>query len=116
MKFFDNINDIVKDDLLTSVKENSKLSVAASCFSIYALMFRQISSATPKVSSDKELMTEKEVCYWIGKSKATLYCIRTYYRFPHTKIGGQKAIIYSRKAIDAYFKENERKESKQQHL
>jgi len=36
MKFFDNINDIVKDDLLTSVKENSKLSVAASCFSIYA--------------------------------------------------------------------------------
>lgn len=74
---------------------------------INTLMLRQISSATPKVPSDKDIMTEKEVCQWIGKSKATLYRMRTYYKFPHTKIGGQKAIIYSRKAIEAYFKENE---------
>lgn len=36
MKFFDNINATVKDDLLVSIAENSKLSIAASCFSIYA--------------------------------------------------------------------------------
>ncbi len=31
------------------------------------------------------------------------------HNFSHTKIDGQKAIIYSRKGIEAYFKENERK-------
>jgi len=36
MKIFDNINNIVKDDLKTTITKNSKLSVAAACFSIYA--------------------------------------------------------------------------------
>lgn len=36
MKFFDNINNTVKDDLQDSVRVNSKLSIAASSFSIYA--------------------------------------------------------------------------------
>lgn len=74
---------------------------------INTLMLRQITSSAPKASSEKDLMTEKEVCNWIGKSKATLYRMRTYHNFPHTKIPGQKSIIYSRKAIEAYFKENE---------
>lgn len=74
---------------------------------INTLMLRQISSSTPKISSDKDLMTEGEVCEWIGKSKATLYRMRNYHNFPHSKIPGQKAIIYSRKAIEDYFKKNE---------
>lgn len=74
---------------------------------INSLMLRQISYSTPKTSSDKDLMTEKEVCDWIGKSKATLYRMRTYHKFPHSKIPGQKAIIYSRKAIEAYIKANQ---------
>ncbi|HLW10136.1 MAG TPA: SNF2-related protein, partial [Fermentimonas sp.] len=36
MKIFDNINNIVKDDLKTTITKNSILSVAATCFSIYA--------------------------------------------------------------------------------
>ena len=36
MKIFDNINNIVKDDLKTTITKNSKLSIAAACFSIYA--------------------------------------------------------------------------------
>lgn len=36
MKFFDNVKDIVKDDLQKTIKEDSKVSIAASCFSIYA--------------------------------------------------------------------------------
>lgn len=52
-------------------------------------------------------MTEKEVCDWIVKSKATLYRMRTYHKFPHSKIPGQKAIIYSRKDIGAYIKANQ---------
>ena len=36
MKMFDNINTFVKDDLKAEIRENSKLSIAAACFSIYA--------------------------------------------------------------------------------
>lgn len=36
MEIFDNINRIVKDDLEKVVKSNSKISIAAACFSIYA--------------------------------------------------------------------------------
>lgn len=36
MKFFDNIKETVIDDLQKTIKENCKISVAASCFSIYA--------------------------------------------------------------------------------
>lgn len=84
---------------------NEKLSEVQQ--EINTLMLRQISSSTPKASRDKDLMTEKEVCDWIGKSKATLYRMRTYHKFPHSKIPGQKAIIYSRKDIEAYIKANQ---------
>lgn len=36
MKVFNNITDIVKDDLLQTIQSGSKVSVAAACFSMYA--------------------------------------------------------------------------------
>ncbi len=36
MQVFDNINKIVKDDLLVELQKDSRLSIAAACFSIYA--------------------------------------------------------------------------------
>ena len=36
MKIFDNITDIVRDDMENTIKKGSKVSVAAACFSIYA--------------------------------------------------------------------------------
>ena len=36
MKVFDNINELVKDDLKIQITEGSKISIAAACFSIYA--------------------------------------------------------------------------------
>ena len=36
MKTIDNINEVLKDDLKVELKEGSKLSIAAACFSIYA--------------------------------------------------------------------------------
>ncbi|MDD2962234.1 MAG: helicase-related protein [Muribaculaceae bacterium] len=36
MEIIDNIHKNLKDDLLTEIKANSRLSIAASCFSIYA--------------------------------------------------------------------------------
>ena len=36
MEVFDNVNNIVKDDLEKVVTSGSKISIAAACFSIYA--------------------------------------------------------------------------------
>lgn len=36
MKMFDNVNEIVRDDLISTITKGSKLSIAASCFSMYA--------------------------------------------------------------------------------
>lgn len=36
VKIFDNINDIVRDDMVSTINRGSKISIAAACFSIYA--------------------------------------------------------------------------------
>ena len=36
VKIFDNINDIVRDDMISTISNGSKISIAATCFSIYA--------------------------------------------------------------------------------
>ena len=36
MKIFDNISEIVRDDMTTTIAKGSKVSVAAACFSMYA--------------------------------------------------------------------------------
>lgn len=55
MKFFDNIKDTVKDDLQQTIKQDSKLSIAASCFSIYA--FEVLKNELEKVSELRFLFT-----------------------------------------------------------
>ena len=36
MKIFDNISEIVRDDMVQTISEGSKVSIAAACFSMYA--------------------------------------------------------------------------------
>ena len=36
MKLFNNVNEFVKDDLKAQITPDSKISIAAGCFSIYA--------------------------------------------------------------------------------
>ena len=36
MKIYDNIREIVKDDMLTTISRGSRVSIAAACFSMYA--------------------------------------------------------------------------------
>ena len=36
VKIFDNITEIVRDDMETTISKGSKVSVAAACFSMYA--------------------------------------------------------------------------------
>lgn len=55
MRFFDNINDTVKNDLQQTIKQDSKLSIAASCFSIYA--YEVLKNELEKVSELRFLFT-----------------------------------------------------------
>lgn len=36
MKVIDNINSLLRDELIESIKKGSKVSIAATCFSMYA--------------------------------------------------------------------------------
>lgn len=36
MKILDNINEIVRDDLISTIQPNGRISIAAAYFSIYA--------------------------------------------------------------------------------
>ncbi len=36
MQLFNNITDIVKDDMEKTIRKGSKISMAAACFSLYA--------------------------------------------------------------------------------
>lgn len=55
MKSFDNINQTVKTDLQTSIKQNGKLSIAASCFSIYA--FEELKTELEKIDELRFIFT-----------------------------------------------------------
>ncbi len=49
MKIFDNVTDIVRDDMKQTIKRGSKVSVAAACFSMYA--YQQLQKELDKVDS-----------------------------------------------------------------
>lgn len=55
MKFFDNIKDTVKTDLQVTLQEDSKVSIAASCFSIYA--FEELRKEFEKIEELRFLFT-----------------------------------------------------------
>lgn len=51
MIVFDNVNKIVKDDMENEIKKNSRLSIAAACFSIYA--YKELKKAKGKSLSSR---------------------------------------------------------------
>lgn len=51
MSLIDNINNILKDDIIAELKKGSELSIVASCFSIYA--FQELKESLSKVKSFK---------------------------------------------------------------
>lgn len=55
MEFIDNINKTLKDDMLVELKEGSKLSIAASCFSIYA--FEELKSKLKDIDELRFIFT-----------------------------------------------------------
>ena len=67
MQIIDNINHIVKNDLQDSIQPESKLSIAAACFSIYAYqelkkqLEKQISVLENKMKKEKQLNQRMEM-------------------------------------------------------
>lgn len=55
MKMFDNVQNILKDDLAVTIKKNSKIAIAASCFSIYA--FQELKSQLTGIDALKFIFT-----------------------------------------------------------
>ena len=67
MQIIDNINHIVKNDLQDSIQPESKLSIAAACFSIYAYqelkkqLEKQIAALENKMRREKQLNRQMEM-------------------------------------------------------
>lgn len=55
MQIFDNINQKVKDDLTTTIKKGSRLSIASACFSIFA--FEELKSQLQEISELRFIFT-----------------------------------------------------------
>lgn len=55
MKIFDNINNVLKDDLSVMIQKNSKVAIAASYFSIYA--FQELKSQLKSIDELKFIFT-----------------------------------------------------------
>ena len=55
VKVFDNITDIVRDDLQATIKRGSKVSVAAACFSMYA--YKELKSHLEQVDEFRFIFT-----------------------------------------------------------
>jgi len=56
LKIIDNINTTLKDDLVDSIKKKSKISVIASCFSMYA--YKELKKQLESVESFRFIYTE----------------------------------------------------------
>lgn len=56
MKVFNNITEIVRDDLEVNIKKSSKVSVAAACFSMYA--YRELKKQLDKIDEFRFIFTE----------------------------------------------------------
>ncbi len=55
MEIFDNVNTIVRDDLIKVIKSGSKISIAAACFSIYA--YQELKEELNKVDAINFIFT-----------------------------------------------------------
>ena len=55
MKIFDNVTEIVRDDMEKSIKKGSKVSIAAACFSMYA--YQELKDQLAKVDEFRFIFT-----------------------------------------------------------
>lgn len=72
MKIFDNITDIVRDDLKATITKGSQVSIAAACFSIFA--YQELKSQLDKVDKFRFIFTSPTfIPERSGKQKREFY-------------------------------------------
>lgn len=75
MKIFNNITEKVKDDLIEKIQKGSKISIAASCFSIYA--YNELKRQLQKVDSLRFIFTSPTfIKEKVAKQKREFYIPR----------------------------------------
>jgi len=57
--------------------------------------------------SDDDILTTKDVCSWLEISDSKLYRMRVSDNFPFIKMDGRRDVLYSRSAIERFFKDQE---------
>ena len=70
MKVFNNVTDIVRDDMATTIKRDSKVSIAAACFSMYAYkeLKKQLEIADKKI--EELVKTQNDMSNTIDELKS----------------------------------------------
>ena len=75
MKVFNNITDIVRDDMAVTIKKGSKVSIAAACFSMYA--YKELKKQLESVEELKFIFTSPTfVTEKVSKQKREFYIPR----------------------------------------
>lgn len=55
VKVFDNVTEIIRDDMITTIHKGSKISIAAACFSIYA--YKELKKQLERVDECRFIFT-----------------------------------------------------------
>lgn len=75
MKIFNNVTDIVRDDMAENVKKGSKVSIAASCFSMYA--YKELKKQLEEIDEFRFIFTSPTfVTEKVNKQKREFYIPR----------------------------------------
>ena len=75
MEIIDNVNKTLKEDMLATLREGSRLSIAASCFSIYA--FQELKEQLSGISELRFIFTSPSfITEKVDKQKREFYIPR----------------------------------------
>lgn len=75
MKIFNNVTDIVRDDMAENIKKGSKVSIAAACFSMYA--YKELKKQLEEIDEFRFIFTSPTfVTEKVNKQKREFYIPR----------------------------------------
>lgn len=96
MKIFDNITDIVRDDLKETIQRGSKVSIAAACFSMYA--YKELKNQLERVEEFRFIFTSPTFVQERGEKQRREFYIPRLSR--ETSLYGTEFEIKLRNEID----------------
>lgn len=75
MKVFNNVADIVRDDMAVTMKKGSKVAIAAACFSMYA--YNELKKQLEKEAAKARGKLPQEMQAYIIKNDEAYYLLET---------------------------------------